>query len=525
MDLGKERAEGYLMKLKRKWIPALLAAVLLISGCGAETGGKAPEKTSGDISAGTSSERGETSSEETVSQDGQAPENAQTEENKLPDDGKIRILSDWQGSTSVVFCGNKKVYDGDGYAFIPSGGESTAYFALQEIAPEEENGEGNRGSYHVSLFNADGEKLLDGLGDGISICGNWLFSEDDGFAASDSSGMQPKVYDLTTLREADFPTAGYAMQAGDYLAVNSYADQTACTVFRADDLSMIRGIDGGSASTDLSLPGMFRISIYDEESETASDFVYDPKTGKDYNDIYEVCGKNLILQAGTGETAYQVVNVSTGETVEETDKQYTVYTDQIKVWCAPEDEGGFYIDAPCYSAPRWIDYVNQTDYTRGIGETGWLVSYDSGRGDLLSADGEMILSVNPADYGYESGRVGYLTDDILEVTPEDWGTPGLTLIYENGHAVDFSRYTDIYPLYGSKYLSAGYQFGNTYLTDLLDKEGNVVLEGLKNVTAAEETLISCEKGFYRGFMDMEGNWLYKESVFSSANDETDDAMW
>ena len=62
--------------------------------------------------------------------------------------------------------------------------------------------------------------------------------------------------------------------------------------------------------------------------------------------------------------------------------------------------------------------------------------------------------------------------------------------------------------------------GNTYLTDILDQDGNVLLEGLKNAFTVEGGLIPCEKGFYRGLMDMEGNWLYKESIFDTAEDET-----
>ena len=509
-------------KKNRKLAAALLAAALMLGSCGNSGAGGTGESGSSEnrSSENSSSENSssENSSSESAAESSTSDSSeSENQEAKLPDDGKLRILSDWDNNRSIVFCGNKKVEEGEGCAFTPNGAEDGKYYALRTVDPEAKDGEGG---YHTALYDSDGKLLIDELNDALTVCGNWLFSYDDGFAASDQ--VTQNVYDLRTMEPVDVQ-AGYAMQTGDYIAVN-VSDATGLSsahsgtvVYRADDLSEVRFFKGYACASDPMIPGIFILNRYNEESQELDYLAYNPETGEEYPGVESSCGWGYMLQRT--DDGYNVLDTS-GTVIESTDRRYNWYSDKVKTWI---DESGeyytSYIDAPFYSGAKSIDYITIPIEDATNNKSTIFVAYGSS-GDLISTDGELLLSVHADDYGYEAGRVNQVRDDILSISPKDWGEPGLTLLYKDGHTVDFEKYSYVSPLYGSEYLSASYMVGNTYLTDILDQDGNVLLEGLKNVSTVEGGLISCEKGFYKGLMDTEGNWLYKESIFDTAEDET-----
>lgn len=75
--------------------------------------------------------------------------------------------------------------------------------------------------------------------------------------------------------------------------------------------------------------------------------------------------------------------------------------------------------------------------------------------------------------------------------------------------------------YGSR-SAVGSAYGNVY--DVLDADGKVVLQGLASCTryysnslnALPDHVFAAQRGFYVGWMDTSGNWLYCQSIFSSA---------
>ena len=75
--------------------------------------------------------------------------------------------------------------------------------------------------------------------------------------------------------------------------------------------------------------------------------------------------------------------------------------------------------------------------------------------------------------------------------------------------------------YGSR-AAAGSAYGS--VCDVLDAGGNVVLQGLssctgyysKSLNALPDHVFAAQRGFYVGWMDTSGNWLYCQSIFSSA---------
>ena len=78
------------------------------------------------------------------------------------------------------------------------------------------------------------------------------------------------------------------------------------------------------------------------------------------------------------------------------------------------------------------------------------------------------------------------------------------------------------PMFCGSRAAAGSAYGNVY--DVLDADGKVVLQGLSSCTgyysnslnALPDHVFAAQRGFYVGWMDTSGNWLYCQSIFSSA---------
>lgn len=75
--------------------------------------------------------------------------------------------------------------------------------------------------------------------------------------------------------------------------------------------------------------------------------------------------------------------------------------------------------------------------------------------------------------------------------------------------------------------------GSSWLYDVLDSNGDVVVSGLRtcagyyanSVNGLPEGVFAAVKGFESGWMDLTGQWLYAESIFASSNDEMDNGFF
>ena len=82
--------------------------------------------------------------------------------------------------------------------------------------------------------------------------------------------------------------------------------------------------------------------------------------------------------------------------------------------------------------------------------------------------------------------------------------------------------------------------GRTWLYDLLDSDGAVVLAGLGSsgeysrynssfyfsiIAPLPAGVVVARKGFDYGWMDVEGNWIYCQSIFTSTSDETNNYFY
>ena len=126
----------------------------------------------------------------------------------------------------------------------------------------------------------------------------------------------------------------------------------------------------------------------------------------------------------------------------------------------------------------------------------------------------------------DNGWISVVRNDRIIESFYDVNTAAL---YDaDGNLLTEKPYTYIYTMYledasgdyiNSNLINASYELAGKTIYDVLDLDGNILLERVKNVQALSEDRFWVEKGFYQGLMDREGNWIYKESVFDSAVDE------
>ena len=103
------------------------------------------------------------------------------------------------------------------------------------------------------------------------------------------------------------------------------------------------------------------------------------------------------------------------------------------------------------------------------------------------------------------------------------GENGTAVYWPDGRERTYTEYNNIIRFYGMDDLLLGsYQIGNSYLYDLLDADGNLLMKGLKNYGAVDsDDFIYAEIGFRKGYITLDGEWLWSETTFQSTDAEPD----
>ncbi len=141
---------------------------------------------------------------------------------------------------------------------------------------------------------------------------------------------------------------------------------------------------------------------------------------------------------------------------------------------------------------------------------------------LVDKNGRVVYEIADGEWA------NVLTEKCLIVNNRDWSSAELRNM--DNEVLNKKEYESINNLYlGAKgangYFSRSelavgwYTYNNVQLMDVLDADGNVLIERLKSVDMLSENRFWVEKGFSRGLMDKEGRWLYEQSIFDSETDE------
>ncbi len=166
------------------------------------------------------------------------------------------------------------------------------------------------------------------------------------------------------------------------------------------------------------------------------------------------------------------------------------------------------------------DFYKRTQEQKDKGMLIFQVTDEDGRKYLMNENEEELYTLT------ENQWASMLTEDCIIVNDSDAGHDMMCRL--DGTVLTQKEYDSINQLYlpakddyysTSELVAGYYQYNNVWLTDVLDADGNIILERLKAVEMLSNDLFWVEKGFDQGLMDRDGSWVYKQSLFDGAADE------
>ena len=269
-------------------------------------------------------------------------------------------------------------------------------------------------------------------------------------------------------------------------------------------------------------------------AETTDQILYNTQTGEQYTGFLQVYPGGL-ASFSTGDGRYELRDMTTEDrgliaAFDEQPSQY--FPGYVITWHSGEDHGYELYDLETGTKTPLYD-VDATDSTIAIyAQDGSLRVYSKDNGKLLTD-----TTVEPVEHQQRvrmsNCGSGYVW---LELQDNDrYETTATRLYGPQGLVSDLTALQGKYsyinylttdpdgrPMFYGNRSAAGSAYGN--VCDVLDADGKVVLQGLSSCTgyysnslnALPDHVFAAQRGFYVGWMDTSGNWLYCQSIFSSA---------
>ena len=472
-------------------------------------------------------------------------------------DGRLRVLycDGRSGSSTTILCGSTPLHQStrsENVSLVQDSTTGTADYWLRSWSDPT-----GRGGRRTALYDKTGTEVMAFEGEQSATLQNGLLVLQesrliDGGYVPESGYGTCQVIDLATGAALPVPEGAYGCTlCGDKLVFSCYArpeglddydwdtdyQQNSWVVVQEKDGTPVYRADAASA---------YRL-FYD--SDTLSDWVeLDVATGEETTDriLYNVltgeqCTGFLQVYPGglvsfsTGDGRYELRDMTTEDrgliaAFDEQPSQY--FPGYVVTWHSGEDHGYELYDLETGTKTPLYD-VNTTDNTIAVyALDGSLRVYSKDNGKLLTD-----TTVEPVEHqqrvrmsNYGSGYVWLkLQDnDRYETTATRlYGPQGLvsdlTALQGKYSYVNYlTTDPDGRPMFYGSRAAAGSAYGN--VCDVLDADGKVVLQGLascagyysNSLNALPDHVFAAQRGFYVGWMDTSGNWLYCQSIFSSA---------
>ena len=472
-------------------------------------------------------------------------------------DDRLRVLYcyDRAGSSTTILCGSTPLHQSarsENVSLVEDSATGTADYWLRSWSDPT-----GRGGRRTALYDKTGTEVMSFEGEQSATLQNGLLVLQesrliDGGYVPESGYGTCQVIDLATGAALPVPEGAYSCTlCGDKLVFSCYArpeglddydwdtdyQQNSWVVVQEKDGTPVYRADAASAHR----------LFYD--SDTLSDWVeLDVTTGEETTDriLYNVltgeqCTGFLQVYPGglasfsTGDGRYELRDMTTEDrgliaAFDEQPSQY--FPGYVVTWHSGEDHGYELYDLETGTKTPLYD-VNTTDNTIAVyALDGSLRVYSKDNGKLLTD-----TTVEPVEHqqrvrmsNYGSGYVWLkLQDnDRYETTATRlYGPQGLvsdlTALQGKYSYVNYlTTDPDGRPMFYGSRSAVGSAYGNVY--DVLDADGKVVLQGLascagyysNSLNALPDHVFAAQRGFYVGWMDTSGNWLYCQSIFSSA---------
>ena len=475
------------------------------------------------------------------------------------DDGKLRILYgyDNSGSACTVLCGSKVLYQSfrsENVNLLQDTvtGETNYWFRTW-ADPDAYCGR------RSGLFDKDGNEVMTFEGEQNASMQNGLLvlHENTGINEAAPTGAC-QVIDLATGKRLPVPEGAYnCIVCGDYLVFNCYARPAGLAEDEWDDninlnsWVIVQTRDGTqtlradstytyriSYSPD-GLDGWVELDTYSASGAPTTQTLYNPSTGESFADLQQVCRSGMVsFRTENGKYELRDLTVEDRGLIATFDDQPSSYfPGYVVTWRTSGDFGYDLHDlvtgevTPLYASSVMSDTIAL------YYEDGRLKVFNTETGDLITD-----TTVEPVE-GQQSVMMDNKGDGYvwLELRDNDNFETTATRVYgPEGLVSDLTHLQDKY--YALNYLittpegrplycgNANAPSSNGSMCDVLDENGNIVFYGLgscysyydNSLNQLPEHVFVAKRGFYYGWMDTNGKWLYCQSIFSSIN--ADDEM-
>ena len=485
-------------------------------------------------------------------------------------DNRLRILySNGSNGGNTVLCGTTVLYQApssETVYLVPDTLTGTArYYMRQWSDPGAPTGR------VCALYDRDGKEVLtfDRAYDAALTGTLLVLTTPEAFAYSPAlhhAAGDCRVLDLATGEELTVPENAYGCRiAGETLAFNlcNAPAQALDENPWGDDLTryyalQIQDRDGNLirqeplcaavslnySCNEISAPvDWLELDYYSEDEDMVIDHIslYNTATGEELTGFQQYTGAGTVSLYNSG--SYQLVDLAS--------------TEQSAVLCEFDEPVRYYlpgaaITEPDASTPETSGRYRFHDLLTGEEKELYDVGTDDATLAIYALDGTVrvfdrqtgvLLTDTAIDPVENQVRAHvYAENDWVWVAQDDNDNYVNTAIQICGpdgtHKTLDPRtleeaYTYYYPLFST---ADGLYFygchngpGSSWLYDILDSDGNVVVGGLRSCSTyyadrangLPEGVFAASKGFSYGWMDLSGRWLYAESIFASTADEMD----
>ena len=480
------------------------------------------------------------------------------------DDGRLRMLYGYDnaGSLCTILCGSQVLYQSarsENVTLLQDTvtGETDYWFRTWS----DPTGRGGRRS---ALYDKTGTEVLAFDGEQSATMQNGLLVLQESSLVNGEywdyywGGGTCQVVDLSTGESLPVPDGAYRCSVcGDSLVYTCYArpeglaedewdDDTSLhswVVILAKDGTQLYRADTTTAmslsyAAD-SLSDWVELDTIHADGESAEQVLYNPATGESFAGFTQTCGNDMACFT-TADGRYELRDMTTEDrgvlgTFDDLPNYY--FPGFVVTWHTTGDYSYDLHDLETGEVtPLYASSI--TNHTIALyAKNGSLKVYDTDTGKLITdTTVEPVENQQTAMIDNEGNGYVWLelrdNDDYETTATRVYGPQGL--VSELTHLQQTYSYMGYLittpegrPLY---YGTSNSPSSNGSLCDVLDETGNVVLHGLgscysyydNSLNALPEGVFVARRGFYYGWMDTDGNWLYCQSIFSSIN--TDDEI-
>lgn len=504
---------------------------------------------------------------------------AQAEETPGPaaaslDDGKLRILySNGSNGGNTVLCGNTVLYQAassETVYLVPDTLTGTVrYYLRQWSDPSTPTGRAtalcDRSGKEILTFDRAYDAVLTGSLLVLTAPEQMAYAPCNNHAAGDC-----RVIDLATGEELAVPENAYGCRiAGETLAFNlcNAPAQALDENTWGDDLTryyalQIQDRDGNRirqeplcaavslsySYNEISSPAdWLELDYYSEDEDMVIDHIslYSTATGEELTGFQQYTGAGTVSLYNSGR--YQLVDLASTEqsaVLCEYDQPIRYYVPGAAITepdaSTPEMAGRYLFHDLLTGEEKDLYDANTDDATLAIyAVDGTVRVFDRQTGVLLTDTAiDPVENQVRAHIYAENGWVWVAQDDndnYVNTAIQICGPDGTHKTLDPRTLEE--TYTHYYPLFST---ADGLYFygccngpGSSWLYDILDSDGNVVVGGLRSCSTyyadrangLPEGVFAASKGFSYGWMDLTGQWLYAESIFASSNDEMDNGFF